>query len=323
MMQGKVSDSEFTRQLRRALYRLYDPVVLSQSPLMDLFGLDRTRPSTLQRVLCDAIEALRPEPAASPQSDAWRTYRTLTHRFVDQFSQSEVARVLGLSTRQMRRKESAALRALADYLETHYHLDVGEPASTSGHLHRTKAFSARSTEQHAPQHRRASPREAALAPLEADHLLETPDAASSPEQELQWLEQSLPSEAVAAEEVILPPLRVAAPLAAALGVYLKSSIPDHLPHLMVQLASIRQVLVNVLTAGIHAVPGGRVDLRVTARQQEVCIHIEPVLLQEAARAAARLVFPPGGCLGREREKLAPRTRIERATCPLGGGCSIH
>jgi len=21
--------------------------------------------------------------------------------------------------------------------------------------------------------------------------------------------------------------------------------------------------------------------------------------------------------------LAPRTRIERATCPLGGGCSIH
>lgn len=25
----------------------------------------------------------------------------------------------------------------------------------------------------------------------------------------------------------------------------------------------------------------------------------------------------------DKEALAPRTRIERATCPLGGGCSIH
>ena len=24
-----------------------------------------------------------------------------------------------------------------------------------------------------------------------------------------------------------------------------------------------------------------------------------------------------------RDAVAPRTRIERATCPLGGGCSIH
>lgn len=40
--------------------------------------------------------------------------------------------------------------------------------------------------------------------------------------------------------------------------------------------------------------------------------------RDSSQAACR-----GSCRGRKEADLAPRTRIERATCPLGGGCSIH
>ena len=98
--------------LRAALRHLYDPQELRRSPLMRAFGLERqSSPSALRQLLIDAIEALKPAASASPQSDAWRIYRTLSHRYVEQFSQEEVAGTFGLSIRQLRRLERLALRA--------------------------------------------------------------------------------------------------------------------------------------------------------------------------------------------------------------------
>lgn len=69
-----------------------------------------------------AIEALKPGQAAPTQSQEWRYYQILLHRFAEQFMQREVAHTLGLSIRQLRRQETLALRELAAYLWSHYHL---------------------------------------------------------------------------------------------------------------------------------------------------------------------------------------------------------
>jgi hypothetical protein len=41
------------------------------------------------------------------------------------------------------------------------------------------------------------------------------------------------------------------------------------------------------------------------------------------RRSAYALERPGGGEGATGGMVAPQTRIERATCPLGGGCSIH
>ena len=103
------SGSSWEAWLRQALHHIYDFPALRKNSLLPLLCGPEGEPPDLQRVLLDGIEALRPGRGVSPQSDAARTYRILRHRYVEQFSQAEVAGNLGMGIRQLRRYERRAL----------------------------------------------------------------------------------------------------------------------------------------------------------------------------------------------------------------------
>lgn len=225
-MSDSTSSEPFLHWLRQALNHLYNPVQLRRNPLFALFGLSQEEnASALRRILVNAIEALRPQDDIAPDSDAWRTYRVLRHRYVQQFGQEEVAMNLGLSTRQLQRQTQLALQALADHLRARYDLNLQS-----------------------------------LPPGSASE--EDEDIPGSVSQELAWLERSYPGEAADVIKVILGVCQTIRPLLEALGVGVELALPEQLPFAAIGESLLRQALLNVYTVAIHSVPGGR--LRVAA-----------------------------------------------------------
>ncbi|MCK6580962.1 MAG: response regulator [Anaerolineae bacterium] len=115
---------DFFERLREALYALYDPVVIGDSPLNEWLRLDQnSAPLVLRQALLDAITALKPQDSDPRNSKSWRIYNVLHQRFVGQWSQRKVALNLALSERQLQREEKAAIKALMSYLWSTYHVD--------------------------------------------------------------------------------------------------------------------------------------------------------------------------------------------------------
>src|SRR6266545_6105298 len=113
-----IHDSQFISALRSALHYLYDPDQLRRNPLIEFFGVagrvDAT--SALQKLLLDAIEALKPGNDEPPQSHAWRLYDLLFFRYVRGYERLEVANQLGISDRQLTREQKTAIETLAQHL---------------------------------------------------------------------------------------------------------------------------------------------------------------------------------------------------------------
>ena len=246
---------QFVRQLQRVLRYLYDPVELGKSALLGLLGLEGRRdpPTALRNSLVEAIESLRPPADVPPQSTAWRLYHILTQRYVEQFTQREVAANLALSTRQLGRLEKRAIRVLADHLYSRH--GVALLAA------RPDAASARGAE--------ATARVGGATP--------------SREQELRWLKASCPNQPATCAELLEAALEVAAPLARTLGVRTTCQVPQGLPPLSVQLTAMRQALLNILTAAIHSVPGGTVSIEARACAPQVWILVRSTPKHLAAR----------------------------------------
>jgi len=247
-VEGNLPDASFIRQVHRALLYLYDPSVLGKSPLVELLGAGlRDNPAwALQRILIDAIAALKPAGDVPPQAGAWRIYRILFHRYTEQCTQREVATELGLSIRQLRRQEHLALQMLAGRLWTAHGLQF-----------------------------RASRLTPTLRSAMDDGAGPVDGEAPSREAELEWLRRSLPGEAARASEVLPAILKVVAPLAQALAVSIGNDIPGNLPRLAVPPATLRQALLNVLTPAIRSAPHGIVQITAAAHDREVQISIRP------------------------------------------------
>lgn len=239
----------FILALRRALHHLYDVVELRKSPLCALFSLGEPNDAAaLRHILEEAIGALKPAPGLSPQSDAWRTYRVLYHRYVEQFDQTSVAVNLGLSIRQLRRQEQLALQTLADWLVQRYRLDLA------------LCFGGASSHKDAEQGK-SDDGDGDDAP--AEH----PDDISL---ELKWAERFFPNQPVDVAEIVRSAVQTARPVADAQGVTVHSDLPATLPHVLTQPASARQVLLNLLITAIRA--DERV-VRIACSQRGAHVHV--------------------------------------------------
>jgi hypothetical protein len=173
----------FLSELDHAVQNLYDPAALRKSSLSATLGLDaQENPAILRQTLLDAIETLKPRNVIGPESKAWRTYRVLLHRYVEQFPRADVARTLGLSIRQLTREDSRSVRVLADYLWSQYVDTARGVARQPAHVHK-----------------------------------ETNAGGNGPsrEQELEWLRSSMPNEAIDVRETIETVLKTVAPTAGA------------------------------------------------------------------------------------------------------------
>lgn len=279
---GNAANASLLRDLHRALRDLYDPGDLARSPLLELFSLERQPdpPAALRRLLLEAIEGLKPPPDLPPQAKAWRTYRILLHRYVQQVAQREIAASLGFSVRQLQRHEQAALQALADYLWARHGLELKAPrlARKQG-----KAPGAR---------------------------------AGAASQEMQRLRTSFGSEAVSIGELVRSVLETVAPLLEEAEVEVASALPEGLPRLAVQRIPMRQALVSILTVAGHHAHGGQVAISATAEPAQVHVLIRSMEGTPSLRAiraedrenlamARQLVALSGGSL-----ELAPQASAE-------------
>ncbi len=262
----------FVADLRRALNHLYDPDELRRNPLFAALGtLARGSPSLLREAFIQFISELKPRAGLSPDSDAWRVYRTLHHRFVEQFTQAEAAATLGVSIRQVRRQESQALRVLADLLWTRYPL---------------QAHYSDVSEQVADEELEdGDPATIEVQPANDETPMEDDDAPLAGE--LAWLGQSLPATAVHLAELVDMALRTAEPLLRELAVGVRLQLPAELPHVVVQAGPIRQALLLVLVEAIRLAPGGEIVLEACAEPDRVTLTVRS-LASHPAPARAHL-----------------------------------
>ncbi len=241
----------FVADLRRALNHLYDPDALRRNQLFTaLDALDHGSPSLFREALIRIIADLKPRPGLSPDSDAWRVYRTLHHRFVEQFTQSETAATLGVSIRQVRRQEAQALRVMADLLWTHHDLQA---------------------------HYAGIAAEPADDELEDEDVSDAEPEATAPlAQELAWLGRSLLPESASLAELVEATLLTAEPLLRELRVRADWRLPDDLPGVLVQAGPIRQAMLTILQEAIRMTPGGQIVLEADAEADQVVLTVRSI-----------------------------------------------
>ena len=208
----------FIKDLREALNHLQDPAFLRRSPLAATFGIGNQFDSfsVLQQNLTDAVRSLEPADDEPERSRAWRTYDCLFYRYVQQFTQLEVADQIGISTRQLQREQQVALERLADLLWERIEQDT-----IRGNL--------------------TPPTEDVSSDASATALSD----------ELGWLRDVSTKESTELNQLLLSVLELAKPLADTHGVQFELEIESGLPPLAANSVALNQTLLNLLTVAIH------------------------------------------------------------------------
>lgn len=231
----------FDDALRDALNHLYDYALLRHSPLIGLFAL-RGRPNAadaLREILQAEIEALKP-PAGSPAGAvAQRHHELLYYRYVQRMTQQSVAEQLNLSQRHLRREQEAAISALAERL-------------------RGRIVAADRAELAALDTPVADSREARHTHLDG---------------EMAWLSDSLTGESADVRAALEDAARLVQGMAHSHQVALAIHIADELPPVGAAPTILTQIILNLLTAAIRAVSGGRVTLDARAAGAQVAVTI--------------------------------------------------
>jgi CheY-like chemotaxis protein len=213
-------------------------------------------PAALRRILTEAVRSLRPEADEPPQSPAWRLYESLFYRYVQYFSQLEVAHQLGISTRQLRREQRAALEELAFRLWKQFDVEA-------------KLHEDEETEAATAQGRVTS------TPVYED---------------LAWLKEVPPDSPADLNQELPAVLDLIRPLAAQQGVCLEITMDDSLPHLATHPVALRQALLSLLSVAVSraslASPGGRVHIVTRSQSGEVEIQVRCERVSSSPQAVA-------------------------------------
>ena len=284
---------QFVGNLRSALHYLYDPDQLRRSPLAALFGVSGfDAASALQRILTDAVEALQPDADEPPQSRAWRIYDALVYRYVRRFERDVVADQLGISGRQLRREQRAALEVLADYLWKQYGL--------------------------------AAKAEDALSPPSV--ALASGEAVQAKSESPAWLRDLPPEKPAALRQALQATLDLARPLSRQWTVHLQGVVPEELHDLAVPQVALRHALLSLLGIAIPRASGGSVV--VSAELIDGMIELAVLATESAAAGgplrgreidslavARHLADAAGGALIFDTE-LGPQPFSARLTLPI-------
>jgi CheY-like chemotaxis protein len=231
----------FVGELRSALHYLYEPDQLRRSPLAAFLGVASSfdAAAALQRILLDAVESLQPSPDEPPQSRAWRIYDALVYRYVRRFDRDVVADQLGISGRQFRREQRAALEALATQLWGQFHL--GDGAGDAAGATTSPGAQAESGQ----------------------------DTASQPA----WLRDLPPEKPAELRHVLQAVLDLTRSLAKQRAVRLTVPLPDDLPEVSVPQVALRHALLNLLGVAMTCAAGGELVISVTLSDDEVEIEM--------------------------------------------------
>lgn len=214
---------QFLKCIRDALNHLQDPSFLRRSPLAAMFEVANRSdtPAALQRVLAEAIQSLEPASGEPPDSRAWRMYESVFYRYVEGFSQQDVADQLGMSVRQLRREQRASFEALAYKLWDQH--DVGLKWDGL---------------------------------VDSDGSAMSSVDAAALHQELAWLRDTVPEAPTNPSQVLPAVVNLAEPMAAQHDVCLQAVLAPELPLLAVDPIAARQALLNLLSVAIGRAHSG-------------------------------------------------------------------
>jgi CheY-like chemotaxis protein len=254
-MTQQITQEIFTRAVHRALHHIYDPVELRLNPLSNWLNLTRgDTASALRSVLLNAISSLKPGPRVAEDSNAWRVYQVLCYRFEEQSSQEDVAAQMTISSRQVRRLEQTAIRALAASIAAQYNLQIA------------------ATETETP----ARPAAAINTPR-AEH-----------EQELDWLRKSNPHDYADVAQLVETALKTGEPLLArAEGTTIVRLTPA-LPPVRGQTTTLRQIVLNLLLAAVGAASRPVVTIESSYAHDRINLTFSTASSSENVPAASQL-----------------------------------
>jgi CheY-like chemotaxis protein len=262
----RLTREEFIKQLHDDLYYLYNADRLRRSPLAALFGVANRfdSSSALRRILTEAIESLKPKADAPSQSRAWLIHDSLFCCFVQQLSQQVVADQLGMSARQLRREQRAALEILADRLWEQFDLETRlREGSETGTL-----------------------------------------AGPTASEELAWLKDIPPEKPTDLNQTLSEVLDLARRLAVQHDVHLEVETADVLPSLAVHPVALSQILLNLLSVAIAQSPGNRVHISARPLRWEVEIRVQgmqssfsPMSISDDDAASLELAHQLAGMCG--------------------------
>ncbi|MBX2997297.1 MAG: response regulator [Caldilineaceae bacterium] len=253
-----VEYAQFQKEIREALYHLYDYERLQELELVKWIELEVATMGVhpLNRLLTKTIEQLKPDPSIPPDTPDWRAYNILFYRFIQCMTVKEVAIQLGIGERHFRRHQVHAIGLLATMLWKKY-----VEAYVSDHPHGT------------PQGKEGT---------QGDF-----------ETNLAWLQKEGTLQQVNVGAVMAGVENVLVHLIKVKGTELQIALPSTLPRVRMHPLAMRQILVNVLSYLIEGTSrscikitassqAGRVDLMLTRESSDrntiTAIHEEDPLV---------------------------------------------
>jgi CheY-like chemotaxis protein len=245
----------FQHHVRDGLNNLQDPSFLRASSLVSIFKvpLRFDTPSEVQRILVEAIQSLEPRPDEPPDSRAWRMYESLYYRYVERYDQDAVASQLGMSVRQVRREQKAALEALSYKLWEEYveRSAIPEPARFPS----------------------AAPAEAPARTFTSSTAGE-PALASAISQEVSWLKNEPPEDPVDLNLQLPGVVELLRPLANNYGVLIEIAVDETPKSAAVDAVVMKQVLINLLGLAIpRASRHGQLSLKASVKAWEILVTV--------------------------------------------------
>ena len=262
-------------ELRKALSQMRDPSKLGASPLVRLLRLgEESDPGeALYSALQKSIEALRPLPCNQGLD---QTYRLLYERYILGNTQVAVAESLCTSPRHVRRLQSKAIKALANYIVLRY--DIAEPTRPNRYL--------------------------AL----SHNLDVTQPSDSGLQREMAWLVDHQKDRTSDLRQVLLEALRLVESMAAQRQIRVDSACPSAETEVTVPHTIIKEALLNVITPLLVQLnPGSQIGIYCRKRRSSASIHLtargdahlafeRDQELQSALQVSARLLELFGGVL---------------------------
>jgi CheY-like chemotaxis protein len=229
------SELVFQKHLRSALNHLYNRDFLRNSPLLEALGLSGASdaPLILQRIINEAIEALKPADHEPMNTDKRRIYDILIYRYIEQFKQEEVAHHIGVSIRQLKREQDRAIETLVYYLWEKYGLANRQ---------------------------------------EEDFVEDASQEKDLSSNEWNWLLDSRTDWVTDTKQLTEETLRLLQPLANQYGVRMEFALVEELPELAVHPIAFRQILLNLGRIAIDQASGNSFVLKTAVEKSYVQFH---------------------------------------------------
>lgn len=259
-----MNEEEYWRALRTALRNLYDHAALRRNPLAPMFAASAPGRG-LQEILLEAVQTLSPARGSAVQSDARRTHQILQHRYVEQFSQGEVADSLALSERQLRRQEQLAIRTLGEALRVRYALPVvlgvaTDPANVQGAPEDDASETATETTIETAIEPAIEPEIDAIDEAGGETGVEAAGAPERYQEEIERLHQETPLEVLDVVAMLEGVVETLQPLLQGLSLRVEFELAQAVPNVSVNAVALRQALMIALSALARATTGDRIAI---------------------------------------------------------------